>query len=226
MIAAMEARRPLIEGCLWYGAALAAVWLWREGLVMSGEDAVWLIPLTWIAASVLATWPTARATIDLFTVRQWFGAPWETAKVLLVTSGVVLPLFSLVYLGYWGWGAGRSVTPTLPPSWGQLWWYQLVYVGFPEELFFRGYLQQRFDELFGRPSRFLGAPWGAGLVMANLLFTAGHVLVTGDVARLDVFFPGLLFGWLLARTGSLLAPMLFHGMCNVLLFTLQALVTA
>jgi hypothetical protein len=62
--------------------------------------------------------------------------------------------------------------------------------------------------------------------MANLLFTAGHLLVTGDVSRLAVFFPGLLFGWLLARTGALIAPMLFHGLCNVALFTLQAWVAA
>lgn len=219
----MSSRRPLVEGVLWYAAALGAVWVWRQGAIRPVDEAAWLIPLTWIVASVMATWPSGRPSLDLFTLRQWFGpAPRKTGAVLLAVVVIVLPLFGLAYLAYWGWGQGRPVTPTLLPSLGQLVWYQMVYVGFPEELFFRGYLQQRFDMVTGRPHRLLGAPWGTGLVMANLLFTAGHVLITGNVARLDVFFPGLLFGWLLARTGALIAPVVFHGLCNVLLFTLQA----
>jgi membrane protease YdiL (CAAX protease family) len=34
-------------------------------------------------------------------------------------------------------------------------------------------------------------------------------------ARLAVFFPALLFGWLRARTGGIGASVLFHASCNL-----------
>jgi membrane protease YdiL (CAAX protease family) len=34
-------------------------------------------------------------------------------------------------------------------------------------------------------------------------------------ARLAVFFPALLFGWLRARTGGIGASVCFHAICNV-----------
>jgi len=222
MIAPMN-WRPVTEGCLVSGAAIVTVWLWREGIILRPEEASWLIPLTWIVAAVIATWPLFQHSRDLFTIPQWFGgSPWLTLRQLVWISLIVLVPFSVIYLLYQGWWRAAAIVPVIPEQWGRMVFYQLVYVGFPEELFFRGYLQQRFDDAFGRPYRLLGASWGPGLLMANLLFAAGHLLVTGDVSRLSVFFPGLLFGWLLARTGALIAPMLFHGLCNSVLFTLQA----
>ncbi|MBI3620657.1 MAG: CPBP family intramembrane metalloprotease [Nitrospirae bacterium] len=222
MIRAMARWRIVGEGVVVFSTAIATVYLFRAGIILSVEDASWLIPLTWIVAAVLATWPLFATSRDLFTWRQWFGSPRETARWLVTVSLIVLPVFGFVYLPYWGWWHGAAIEPSLPPRWGAMVSYQLLYVGFPEELFFRGYLQQRFDDAFGRPYRLWGASWGLGLLLANLLFAAGHLLVTGDVARLNVFLPGLLFGWLLARTGALIAPMLFHGLCNISLFTLQA----
>ncbi|MEW6325808.1 MAG: type II CAAX endopeptidase family protein [Nitrospirota bacterium] len=222
-VALDSAWRPVIEGALFFGAAIVAVRLWRDGAIFPSQDATWLIPLTWIVAAVIATWPLWAPSRDLFTLPQWFGASWAgSIRPVAWLSVLVLMPFAAAYLLYQGWWRGLSIVPAAPQHWGGLLFYQFVYVAFPEELFFRGYLQQRFDDVFGRPYRVFGAPCGAGLLMANLLFAAGHVLATDDVARLDVFFPGLLFGWLLARTGSLIAPMLFHGLCNLLLFTLQA----
>jgi membrane protease YdiL (CAAX protease family) len=214
------------EGVAVCSAAIAAVWLWRAGVVLPAADASWLIPLTWIVAAILATWPLRSPSRDLFSRAQWFGAPCGTAGQLLIVSLIVLPVFGLAYILYYGWWRGAAIAPSLPARWGLMVAYQLLYVGFPEELFFRGYLQQRFDDAFGRPYRFFGASWGPGLLLANALFAGGHLLVTGDAARLSVFLPGLLFGWLLARTDALIAPMLFHGLCNVALFTLQAWVGA
>jgi membrane protease YdiL (CAAX protease family) len=110
----------------------------------------------------------------------------------------------------------------LPPGWLGLAFYHISYIGLSEELFFRGYLQQRLDAVFGRRYRLLGAACGPGLLLADLLFAFGHAALTLDLRRLDVFFPGLVFGWLQARTGATLAPALFHGLCNVLLFALRA----
>jgi membrane protease YdiL (CAAX protease family) len=205
-----------------FSAAIAAVWLWRTGMILPAQNAAWLVPLTWIVAAVLATWPLFAESRDLFSRAQWLGAPRDTVRQLLIVSLIVLPAFSAVYLLYFGWWRGAVITPVLPVRWGAMVTYQLLYVGFSEELFFRGYLQQRFDDAYGRPYRLWGASWGPGLLLADLLFAAGHLLVTGDVQRLSVFFPGLLFGWLQARTGGLMAPILFHGVCNIALFTLQA----
>jgi membrane protease YdiL (CAAX protease family) len=36
-----------------------------------------------------------------------------------------------------------------------------------------------------------------------------------NVQRLAVFFPALVFGWMRARTGSILAGATFHALCNL-----------
>lgn len=214
--------RITAEGVAVFSVAIAVVWLWRAGAIVSTQDALWLIPLTWIVAAVLATWPLFAPSRDLFTWRQWLGSARETAQSLCVVSLIVLPLFVVCDLLYWNWWRGVPVALSLPERWWSMAAYQLLYVGVPEELFFRGYLQQRFDDAFGRPWRLWGASWGPGLLLANLLFAAGHLLVTGDAARLAVFFPGLLFGWLLARTGALIAPIFFHAACNVVFLALRS----
>lgn len=228
MIRAMARRRIIGECVTVFSVAIVAVWIWRAGMIFSEQAASWLIPLTWIVVTILATWapwPSSPTTRDLFTRAQWFGAPRDAAVQLLLMSLIVLPLFGAAYLFYAGWWRGAAITPSLPVRWWAMVAYQFLYVGFPEELFFRGYLQQRFDDAFGRPWRFTGASWGPGLLLADLLFAGGHLLVTGDIARLAVFFPGLLFGWLQARTCALITPILFHGLCNITLFTLQAWVS-
>ena len=46
-------------------------------------------------------------------------------------------------------------------------------------------------------------------------FALGHLATVHSPARLAVFFPSLLFGWLRARTRGIGASCLFHAMCNV-----------
>ena len=58
-------------------------------------------------------------------------------------------------------------------------------------------------------------------MIVGVLFALGHFLVTFDPASLAVFFPGLLFGLLQRRTGSVLAGTLFHASCNVLIDVLH-----
>ena len=40
--------------------------------------------------------------------------------------------------------------------------------------------------------------------------------------RLATFFPGLLFGWLRARTGGVAAPAVAHALSNLLVLFLEA----
>jgi membrane protease YdiL (CAAX protease family) len=92
---------------------------------------------------------------------------------------------------------------------------QLLVIALPEEAFYRGYLQSRFDEVWTPKWRILGASVGPGLVAAAMVFAAGHLATVPVPARLAVFFPALLFGWLRARTGGIGASVCFHATCNL-----------
>jgi membrane protease YdiL (CAAX protease family) len=97
---------------------------------------------------------------------------------------------------------------------------QLVIIALPEEAFYRGYLQTRIDDAFATRWRILGASVGPGLLIASAVFALGHVATIRDPARLAVFFPALVFGWLRARTGGVGASVAFHALCNIFSETL------
>jgi len=98
--------------------------------------------------------------------------------------------------------------------------------GFGEEIFFRGYVQSRVNQAFGRPWRVFGVECGLGLVVSSLLFGAIHVLNTvnyfsGDfdfawwLGLMNVF-AGLSFGLVREKTGSIVASGVAHGLLDVL----------
>ena len=94
---------------------------------------------------------------------------------------------------------------------------QILLVALPEEVFYRGYLQTRFDHAFGRDVRVLGVSVNiASLLATSALFAIGHFLVIPSPQRLAVFFPSLLFGWMRRATGGVTAAVVFHAACNVL----------
>jgi len=98
--------------------------------------------------------------------------------------------------------------------------------GFGEEIFFRGYVQSRVNQAFGRPFRFMGVDFGFGLIVSSLLFGFIHVLNTVDYfnGRWDFawwwgvtnFVTGLFYGLLREKTGSILAGAVHHGLTDVL----------
>jgi membrane protease YdiL (CAAX protease family) len=92
---------------------------------------------------------------------------------------------------------------------------QVFVIALPEEAFYRGYLQSRLDSLWPPKIGVLGARIGPGLLVASIIFALGHVATVQLPARLAVFFPALVFGWLRARTGGIGASVLFHAFCNV-----------
>jgi hypothetical protein len=88
-----------------------------------------------------------------------------------------------------------------------------------EELLFRGYIQSRLNEAYGRPYRFFGVAWGWGVVGAALLFGLWHVAfrpldAAGWMHGLWTFFGGLLLGYFRERSGGVAAPSLLHGVLN------------
>ncbi len=92
---------------------------------------------------------------------------------------------------------------------------QMLVIALPEEAFYRGYLQSRLDDVWPPRWRVLGARIGPGLLVGAAIFACGHVVTVHLPARLAVFFPALVFGWLRARTGGIGASVCFHTLCNV-----------
>ena len=94
---------------------------------------------------------------------------------------------------------------------------QLLLVALPEEVFYRGYLQTRFDAIFARKWRVFGVEIRPlSVFLTSALFGIGHFLVIPNPQRLAVFFPSLLFGWLRAAGGSVVPAVIYHAACNLL----------
>lgn len=133
---------------------------------------------------------------------------WALAAAL-----VLLPPFWFGYV-YW-YDPSRSFVPAPAPALGSEVLGQMLGVAFPEEAFFRGYLQSALDRAWPPKVRLLGADLGLGLVVSSAIFAVGHYLTYPEPARLAVFFPSLVFGYLRARTGGVGAPIVFHASCNL-----------
>lgn len=100
--------------------------------------------------------------------------------------------------------------------------YGVVKTGFSEEFFFRGLIA-------GSLGRRLPFIW-ANLLQA-VIFLAPHLLLLFIVPELWaflllVFAAGLLLGWLRIKSGSILAPWLFHATANVAMMLSVAIRTA
>lgn len=91
---------------------------------------------------------------------------------------------------------------------------QLVLVALPEEFFFRGYVQDGLNAAYPKRWRILGASCGVGWIYTAALFAISHSAITIRWWHAFIFFPGLAFGWLREKTGTLLAPILFHALAN------------
>jgi membrane protease YdiL (CAAX protease family) len=166
------------------------------------------------------------------TWRAWGrGALWA-----LGLAAIVFPLFALGFRAFaellpaLPGGAARSLapyvgapafTPRVPPDLALRAAAQLLVVALPEELLYRGFVQTAWARAPGRTVRVLGAELGPGFLQTQALFALGHLVVL-QPWRLGTFFPGLLFGWLRARTGGLAAPVLFHALSNLFMLFLEA----
>jgi len=147
----------------------------------------------------------ALSQLNLFSSLRWF---------FLLTL-LILPFFYfLLWIGA-KWILKYKFQLTLPAHFFNLCIFQLLLVAFPEEWFFRAYLQGRLNQFFGRNKKFFSAQVGWGLVFASLFFAFAHFSSRVEPVRLLVFFPALIFGWLREKTNSLLASVLFHFICNL-----------
>jgi uncharacterized protein len=133
----------------------------------------------------------------------------------LAVAAVVFPPF---VLGFRAWHAGgRSFELQLPDEIGSYLLSQLLVVALPEEALFRGYVQGRLSERYRATVRLLGVQLSLpALGLQALLFAAIHFAVDLNPARLAVFFPALLFGWVREWRDGIGAAAALHALCNLL----------
>ncbi|HEY4102965.1 MAG TPA: MrtC family glutamic-type intramembrane protease [Polyangiaceae bacterium] len=131
----------------------------------------------------------------------------------LALAAICLPPFWFGFV--WWWRIKVPFHPARVSSLGNDFLGQLLVIALPEEAFYRGYLQTALDEVWKPRFRVLGAALGPGLLLSSALFAAGHLCTEFNAARLAVFFPSLVFGWLRARTRGVGAGIVFHALCNL-----------
>jgi hypothetical protein len=234
----VTATRALREPLIAFAAATAAIALLAllgTAVPLVRENLHGLIALVFYATPAIAA---KRAGRELdYREAGLRGDPVRTNIALVaIAVAVTFPAFVVGFFVYYGrvcahpasgparlmgglcgrWLGLAGGRLRLPPQFPLLALSQLVVVAVPEELFFRGYLLERLEQVWPARRRFLGAPVGAALVVSSALFALGHVIVIPNPQRLAVFFPALLFGWMRARTGSIAPGAVFHALCNVL----------
>jgi len=144
-----------------------------------------------------------------------FGITTKHLGIGLLLAAALMAIAFPPYILAYKWWFGREVFHFALPS---TFWQEVVgnlfLVALPEEAFYRGYMQTRLDGIFKGRINVLGAKVGWAVVITAALFAAGH-LVEFRADKLGTFFPGLVFGWLRARTGSIGGGIAFHAACNI-----------
>lgn len=161
----------------------------------------WLSPAFLAAALFLyAPFPRYRER----GVPSWAAGadPGRSAAILLLLAAVGAAAFLLF--------VRLPLPPALSPYRGSvpldgaMAAHLLFLVAIPEEVFFRGYLYDAFEE----------AGWEPVLPTA-LLFAAGHVAISPSAFRTLTFFPGVLLGMGRKATGNVYVPVLAHFLYNL-----------
>jgi membrane protease YdiL (CAAX protease family) len=203
----------MIETLLVTAGAIAVVRLLHVSCTASLQWIV--IPGVLVTAALVPAWIQKREFPRIGLDRD------HTSAVAGTLGGTCLCVFPAIFLVLWllTWlHLPVPLRPIVPERQGWFAWllYQFFYVAVAEELFFRGYVQAnvmaRLRACRCLPER---VPPGIAIVISAGCFALAHVLVQGRMMALLTFVPGLVLAWLFLRTGTLLAPILFHGLANV-----------
>lgn len=146
----------------------------------------------------------------------------DSLRALLVALAVFSPIVAGLYVFPQLWGLSSfDFSWRWPQGYPMAVLDTLLVVALPEEVFYRGYLMSRLDDALPRRVKLLGAQVGPALLVQAVAFALGHYLVDFAPARLLVLFPALAFGWLRARTGSLVGPIVLHAASNSFMETFR-----
>lgn len=175
------------------------------------------------------------ATLGFIAYKAWPGALLKAVIDIAVLVAVARTLNRLPdpKAGYLTIGlsvlvlGGYSLWRTTLPGVGFMVMALVTYVlgvGFGEEILYRGYIQSRLNQAFGRPWHFYGVDWGRGVVLTAFLFGLTHTgvfaLLFGQTPFANLtwpwgfwtFFGSFVFSYVREKTGGIVAPALLHGL--------------
>jgi len=189
--------QALIEaGILFLAAIPAYLWLWpnleNTGWFMPAQALVYLYFLAGCLVIGRRRWSWDQLGLN----RRGLGLSLISVAVLII--GRILITLSVTW-------PGGSPTPTIGQLLGDIVFY-FVFVGFSEELLFRGVVYRAFDEWRG--ARW--AIWGSAL-----MFGVYHVGWQGAAAVGTVLF-GVIFAVIRWRAGSIVGLVIVHGLMDVM----------
>lgn len=173
-----------------------------------------LTPFVLIASALVPTRLRKRSYAE---IGLCIGRPEVIWRVLCTTCVIVFPLLLIGILLLKHLNIPLPLSPIIPEGRLSSWLaYQFMYVAVSEEIFFRGYFQSNVLSLLTmsvQKSRVFFEI--IGIIISATVFAVSHCLILGSVMPIITLLPGLIFGWLLVKTKSLLTPILFHGLANV-----------
>ena len=140
--------------------------------------------------------------------------PFSSTRVRLLVAAVLLSIPLLVGAAY-----GRLSLKLFSTV---LW--QMVFGGFGEELFYRGYVQSAVNEEYGRPWSVEGVAFGPGLLVSSALYGLDRALNTvrplQGVYRVSwswgfyAFSVGVFYGFLREYTGDIVGSGVANGLVD------------
>ncbi len=130
---------------------------------------------------------------------------FRSLKIFLGTALIIFPPF-LAGNHFYQLFLGREFAFEIGSGWGLKLLTQSLLVAFPEEWFFRGWLQGLLGRRFSR---------NRVILLSSLLFAFSHSLIMLQWWHFAIFFPACLFGWLREKTGAITASILFHTVSNL-----------
>jgi membrane protease YdiL (CAAX protease family) len=154
-----------------------------------------------------------------------YGIAWglPVKDILWVVGAMAITFPPIVVCAPTVWGLTETDWRFVwPPGYPGVALSHLIVVALPEEIFYRGYIMGRLDDIFPKRINLLGAKIGWSLPIQAFLFGLGHVLVDFNPLRFAVFFSALAFGWLKAKRGTIVAPILFHAASNIFMEIFRA----
>lgn len=213
----------------------------RDALSAAGLILVFLLPLTGILMPIVKHDPVKVLFFSILAqaiaiiAATWIitrkrGVPWSklgwrgNGHMLVIGLGAGIVVFFLIQLAGWlfsiesGNGSANSLFAGVLARKQSLYTLPALILAsgilapLSEELFFRGVLCTGLSNSFGTVT---------GIMVSSAIFTVLH----GDfsITALLIFFAGLVFALLYKKSGSLLVPIIAHGVHN-LLTTLAAFI--
>jgi membrane protease YdiL (CAAX protease family) len=157
------------------------------------------------------------------------GAKWNGKNLFrdlrraILIAGVTFPPFVIghhIVRSYYLGPEHVSYSFAIPPGILEIVAVNMLLVGLPEELFYRGFVQTRLERIWPSRRTIFGIPVDRTVFVVSALFALGHFLGEWNPARLGPFFPAFLFSLLTRKSGSIAGAIFYHGLANVFSATL------